>query len=198
MVSVEFIRRGDVNMSILDKQERLALLALLMCALVTIFVYFSHFQDSNYQESVKHTEPVQATRVPLSIVVHVTGAVMSPGVYELPEGSRVVDAIQAAGGFAEGAADEHLNLAAKLSDGQRIRVPWLSEIKEGEGKALININTATAAQLQSLPGIGPAIAQRIVEYREKSGPFSRVEDLMKVSGIGPKVFANILDLIKCE
>ncbi len=198
MVSVELLKRGDVNVSILDKQERVALLALLMCALITIFVYFSQFQGLNCQESIKHPEPVQAPRMPSNIVVHVTGAVMSPGVYELPDGSRVVDAIQAAGGFAEGAADEHLNLAAKLSDGQRIRVPWLSEIKEGEGKVLININTATAAQLQSLPGIGPAIAQRIVEYREKSGPFSRAEDLMKVSGIGPKVFANILHLIKCE
>ncbi|MEW6244820.1 MAG: ComEA family DNA-binding protein [Bacillota bacterium] len=185
-------------MSILDKQERLALLALLVCALAMVFTHFSRSLDSRYHKPVVQVETVQETRVSLTIVVHVTGAVISPGVYELPEGSRVVDAIQASGGFAEGAAEEHLNLAAKLSDGQRIRVPWLSEIKEGEGKALININTATAAQLQSLPGIGPAIAQRIVEYREKSGPFGRIEDLMKVSGIGPKVLANILDLVKCE
>ena len=142
-----------------------------------------------------------------SVVVHVTGAVTRPGVVVLGVGSRVTDAIDAAGGVAPDADAEQLNLARVLTDGEQIRVPRIGEIlpdpapqpsgaatpgagtgsgKPGDGGAsgTVNINTASASELEKLPGIGPALAQRIVEYRDSHGPFASVDALTDVPGIG--------------
>ena len=142
-----------------------------------------------------------------SVVVHVTGAVSRPGVVTLPPGSRVTDAIDAAGGVAPDADAEQLNLARVLTDGEQIRVPRIGEVmpdpapqpsgaatpgagtgsgKPGDGGAsgTVNINTASASELEKLPGIGPALAQRIVEYRDSHGPFASVDSLTDVPGIG--------------
>ena len=142
-----------------------------------------------------------------SVVVHVTGAVSSPGVVTLPPGSRVTDAINAVGGASADADTEQLNLARVLSDGEQIRVPRIGEVlpdpapqpggdaasgartapgKSGDGGAsgTVNINTASASELEKLPGIGPALAQRIVEYRDSHGPFASVDSLTDVPGIG--------------
>jgi competence protein ComEA len=144
------------------------------------------------------------TQTPLWI--HVTGAVAEPGVYELAPGARVKDAIAAAGGFLPGGESGALNLAAPLADGQQIAVPDASAAaapeepaerssSEQPAGALVNINTATAAELEALPGIGPTIAQRIVDYREENGPFEKAADILNVSGIGPATFAQFKDLI---
>jgi competence protein ComEA len=134
------------------------------------------------------------------MVVHVAGAVKIPGVYTLPEGARVFEAVEAAGG-ALPAADLHaLNLAEPLFDGRKVRVP--SAAGQGADRqpilpqsppadSRININTATAAELEKLPGIGPSRAQAIVRDREQNGPFRRIEDLDRVSGIGPKTLATL-------
>lgn len=142
------------------------------------------------------------------IVVHVVGAVVSPGVVVLADGARVADAIAAAGGAASDADTEQLNLARVLGDGEQVRVPHAGEQlvapdpgpsppgASGGGAAgasggstpgggVVNINTAGAAELESLPGIGPALAARIVEYRDGHGPFASVDDLTDVPGIGP-------------
>ena len=144
-----------------------------------------------------------------SIVVHVIGAVSRPGVVTLPPGSRVTDAINAVGGASAEADTQQLNLARVLSDGEQIRVPRIGEVlpdpapatqpggaatpgagtapdKPGDGGAsgTININTASATDLEKLPGIGPALAQRIVEYRDSHGPFASVDALTDVPGIG--------------
>ena len=142
-----------------------------------------------------------------SIVVHVIGAVSRPGVVTLPPGSRVTDAINAVGGASAEADTQQLNLARVLSDGEQIRVPRIGEVlpdpapqpggaaspsarnapgKPGDSGAsgTININTATASELEKLPGIGPALAQRIVEYRDSHGPFASVDSLTDVPGIG--------------
>lgn len=137
------------------------------------------------------------------IAVHVAGAVKNPGVYTLKEGARALDALQAAGG-AHPEADEHaFNLAQPLYDGQRIEIPF----KRGEGQdpepggipdssgALININTATARELEALPNIGPARAAQIVEHREKHGYFKSVDELTRVPGIGDKILASLRDLV---
>lgn len=142
------------------------------------------------------------------LVVHVAGAVRRPGVYVLPAGARVVDAIRAAGGEEGDGAAWVLNLAARLLDGDRIYVPERQEVA-GQGAAgggwggpspgsagtaatgagapvRVDVNHASAEELDAVPGIGPTLAQRIVAYRRANGPFARVEDLTKVPGIGPK------------
>ncbi|PIF02425.1 MAG: hypothetical protein CR979_01470 [Propionibacterium sp.] len=144
------------------------------------------------------------------IFVHVIGAVKSPGVIELPHGARVQAAIQAAGGLRSDADPAMLNLAAPVNDGAQIvvgtkKVP-LGEIREStssqfggsnKGKPQkINLNTATAEQLQQLPGIGPATAQSILQWRSTNGRFNQIEELQEVDGIGPKMMAKLAQLVK--
>lgn len=134
------------------------------------------------------------------VVVHVAGAVSSPGVYTLPADSRVDDAVRAAGATADADLSQ-LNLAQKLADGQKITVPVAgaapadgsstATTADSESGALININTATQEELESLPSIGEVRAQAIIAYREEHGGFRTTDELMEVSGIGEKIFADI-------
>ncbi|HWO71697.1 MAG TPA: ComEA family DNA-binding protein [Actinomycetota bacterium] len=151
--------------------------------------------------------PPSATASPSAspVLVHVAGWVHRPGVYELEPGDRVVDAIRAAGGARRGANLDALNLAAPLADGAQVLVP--REAAPGApGSApapgvpggpagLVNVNTATEAELETLPGIGPVLAAAIVQYRTEHGPFTSVEQLEEVSGIGPGTLAEIRDLV---
>lgn len=159
-----------------------------------------------------------------TVMVHVAGAVRKPGVYELAAGSRVVDAVRAAGGAVTSADLERINLAQTVVDTEQVYVPRKSyraprvtvsprlrpsrttvtvSVPSGGtttgstigGSALININSATAAQLDTLPGVGPATSKAIVTYRSRKGPFSKVDDLMNVPGIGPAKFAALRDLV---
>jgi competence protein ComEA len=137
------------------------------------------------------------------IVVHVLGAVRRPGLVRLPQGSRVQDAIDAAGGLLRSAAPGELNLAQILTDGQQMVVGSrahpggrLSDGGSGPGSSAssspgVDLNTATATQLDSLPGIGPVTAERILAWRTEHGSFRRVEELQEVEGIGPKTYADI-------
>ncbi|NLZ93553.1 MAG: ComEA family DNA-binding protein [Firmicutes bacterium] len=131
------------------------------------------------------------------IIVHVAGAVKKPGVYTLPEGARVFMALEAAGGVLADADKHALNLAEPLFDGRRIIVPYQGE--EGEKTAgesgKVNVNTATAAEFEQLPGIGPAKAAAIISYREENGPFQSVDDLTRVPGIGPGTLATMKDYL---
>jgi len=137
------------------------------------------------------------------IRVHVTGAVIVPGVYTLPETARLEDAIQAAGGLQESADPQSLNLAAVLVDGQRLFIPTIQEtiLITGErglslqNATLVNINTASISELDALPGIGEVKAQAIFDYRQKNGLFTALEDLMKVEGIGQALFDRLQGLI---
>lgn len=144
------------------------------------------------------------TPIPARIMVYVSGAVQSPGVYELPDGARVDDAVKAAGGPTADADLARINLAKRLRDEEQIYVPRVGETSlpvaptgttGGSSGGKVNINMATVAELETLPGIGPALAQRIVDYRTAHGPFSRIEDIKKVSGIGDKLFERIKDQI---
>lgn len=135
---------------------------------------------------------------PAPLRIHVAGAVRSPGVYELAPGSIVQDAIQAAGGVLPEAEMENINLASELNDGQRVYLPVAGEqpISVAANSVLIPINTAAAPQLEQLPGIGPVLAQSIVEHRERYGPFQQLEDLLEVEGIGPAKLEGIRDLVQ--
>ena len=151
------------------------------------------------------TVPTTATETS-TFVVHVAGAVAQPGVYDLRAPARVVDAIEAAGGPTPEAELDALNLAAALVDGQRIYLPVVGEIvpsvDDGSAGGVdavsgpIDLNAATPAELEELPGIGPATANAIVEHRDEHGPFASVDDLTDVSGIGPAKLDAIRDLVQ--
>lgn len=139
------------------------------------------------------------------IVVHITGAVPRPGVYALPKGARVQDGISAAGGFLAEAEKTDINLAQSLQDGEKLDIPYLegaspvlatplSEVVSSTTE-LVNINTATIAELDTLPGIGPTTAQKIIDYRTQNGSFLNIEDIINVSGIGPASYERLKDLI---
>lgn len=138
-----------------------------------------------------------------SLIVDVAGSVREPGVYEFVEGDRVIDAIERAGGSLPKADLSLLNLAAPLTDGTQILVPKAGPpvagvpggAIPGSSGGLININTASETDLETLSGIGEVLAATIVEYRDQNGPFASVEDLMDVSGIGPATLDEIRDLV---
>ena len=164
----------------------------------------TEFSISKAQTST--SEPIEDTSSDTPIVekifVHVEGAVAAPGLFELSEGSRVYDAIQAAGGFTEDARHDAVNLARVLTDGEQIIVPTTqtdggsdttpaTAASPGTATGKVNINTADAATLDTLPGIGASTAAKIVADREANGPFKTIEDLKRVSGIGDKKFTQL-------
>lgn len=148
-------------------------------------------------EIVVQTAPQEENREkPAEMMVHVAGAVLRPGVYTLPAGARVHDAITAAGGALPEGDPHALNLAEPLFDGRRITVPLVAESGEKSNEdGRINVNTATVSELERLPGIGPAKAAAIFSYREKNGPFRTVEDLAGVPGIGLKTVESLKESI---
>jgi len=164
--------------------------------------------------TIASAEPAPAEPAnPTEIVVSVTGLVVTPGVVKLPNGSRVADAIAAAGGVSEGADLTGLNLAAKLSDGESVVVGDAASasaasasgvsgasggagaLGDATGGSLINLNTADEAALDTLPGVGPVMAQNILAWRDTNGKFSSVEQLQEISGIGPSRYAQISPLV---
>jgi competence protein ComEA len=151
-------------------------------------------------------EPIRLLSPPTlaPIRVHVAGAVSEPGVYLLPPDSILQDAIEAAGGLLPEATPHSMNLAAPVSDGQfiylsspedEISIPETTFSYTSTPSSKINVNTAETPVLESLPGIGPSLASKIVEYRQQHGPFTCIEDLLNVSGIGPAKLEQIEDFI---
>ena len=143
------------------------------------------------------------TAPPAQLVVDAAGAVQSPGVYKLAPGSRVTDLVDAAGGAAPDADLDRVNLAAPLTDGARVYVPKVGEAVPADAGGAgspskeqpLDLNTATAEQLDALPGIGPATAKAIVDERTKRGRFTSVDDLLHVRGIGPSKLDQLRDLV---
>jgi len=166
---------------------------------LSLFVVFSGKSEVIVAETIAPTQMVAP-----ALIIDVTGEVVSPGVYELPAGSRVIDAIRAAGGAKAKAALSELNLARVIKDGEQIYVDPIytagSRTRAGSKAAAprgpININRASASDLDSLDGIGPVIAKRIIAYRTTNGPFTAPEDLLKVSGIGDAKFAQFKEKIR--
>jgi competence protein ComEA len=153
--------------------------------------------------------PIVIEDVPskIEIAVSIEGAVATPGVYRLTSDARLADAVEMAGGFTPDADVADLNMASRLHDEQQIVIPSKSGAPNGSpfalpasaadqsSSGLININTASASQLEELPGIGPVLAERIVAYREANGPFARVEELARVEGISPAMVEEMRDQI---
>jgi competence protein ComEA len=135
-----------------------------------------------------------------NVLIHVVGEVVSPGIYEIPTHSRVVDAVMAAGGLSAQAAECAINLAREIKDGEQLLIPSVASgcspgASEVVGTVQVSLNQATVDQFDTLPGIGPTLASRIVEWREQNGGFTSIEQLNDVSGIGDKLFSGLTDLI---
>ncbi len=136
--------------------------------------------------------PLRPPPTPAPITVHITGAVVEPGIYQLPADSRVSDAVAAAGGFLPIADDESINLAAIVEDGSRLDIAKADFYNvSGQGTSRVNINTASLEQLDTLPGIGPSTAQAIIDYRRQYGNFQRIDEITEVPGIGPATYERI-------
>ena len=187
---------------IFHKHPFQALLAVLGGGLFLISLIF--LLKNIGQDSQVKIIPVEENQETSSaeILVHLAGAVQKPGVYRLPLDARVNDVLAAAGGLTEDANrnwfNKNINLAQKVSDGIKIYVPFENESGEtvlGSASGLVNINTASQVELESLPKIGPVTASRIIDYRKSSGQFQSVEDLTKVTGISQKTVDNIRNLI---
>lgn len=160
--------------------------------------------SSDLDEQMLPALDAPASDPPGDLVVYVSGAVFYPDVYQLPPGARVKDVVEAAGGLRPDAAGERVNLAEPLHDAQHIHIPTTTELSTapappaGSAAAadgLLDLNQASAADLEELPGIGPTLAERIVTRRVEQGPFHAVEELREVSGIGDKLFAQIAPLV---
>lgn len=141
----------------------------------------------------------EPSELPLTLIVEIKGAVATPGIYELPTGSRLFELIARAGGLIAESDDLQINQASLLTDEQSVYIPVKGEIIEVHSldSALVNINTADASQLQTLPGIGPAKAAAIIAFREQT-PFKEPEDLNEVDGIGDKTMEQLLSLISVK
>ena len=156
--------------------------------------------DSHFDSSDDSTKDDSNT----DIYVHICGAVINPGVYQVPVGTRVYQALELAGGSSDDAYLSGINLADKLADGQKVYIPAEGENAEGilstdsggVQSVMINNNTASEAELMTLPGIGQSRAKDIINYRVKNGLFESIDDIMKVSGIKEAAFEKIKDLIK--
>jgi len=207
-----------------NTQKKILMLILLICGCVLtgiITELSSKFADDNSKNSIP-VEEMDITPKKTLIRVYVSGAVVKPGLYDVPLDSRADDAITNAGGFTELADMERVNIAKKLKDGMQINVPTRklnkASTKNNEKKSMnttdsvkkidtkktqdksinvININTASATELEQLPGIGPAMAQRIIAFRE-NGKLKSVEDLLKIKGIGKSKLGQIKEYVRTE
>jgi len=190
------IRELKDNFLGFSSDQKKGLIAVSLVAITfSVFLFLTTRGSAIAQESPKPVlsiSPIQST-----ILIHVAGKVKTPGVYPLLQGSRVADAIKAAGGALKGVDTSEINLARVLVDGEQIYVGYVSKLSATNPKSTkkftgtININRATKPEFDSLAGIGPVIAARIVTYRNENGPFMAVEDLLKVSGVGPKTLEKI-------
>ena len=181
---------------------------ILMFVVVVILVFFAGVQYGSYYSDsdepaisrVDREEDEEKPETDDRLIVHVAGAVFNPGVYELEPGSRVNKAVEEAGPLTDADLDG-LNLAEPVRDGQKIHVYFAGEQEtsnteqETSASGRVNINSAGAAELQELPGVGPVLADRIVEYRNDEGYFTSPEELKDVSGIGDAIFSSLEDLI---
>jgi competence protein ComEA len=175
-------------------------ITLIAVAAFGTYVFSSGLGQANTVKISKPSEPneqISNIESP-KIYVHVAGSVKSPGIYQLDSGTRVYDAVLAAGGFTDKANQASVNMARALNDGEQLVVSSESSGAVYEGalsSTLISLNQASSSQLEDLPGVGPALAGRIVDWRTANGGFKAKEDLLNVAGIGDKLFASVKDLV---
>ncbi len=177
-----------------------AVVVLLIIGLMVAVVVSALAAPGGARATRSRPHPSTATPLAPAVFVHVIGAVNKPGLYQLREGDRTVDAIAAAGGYSDSADRSRLNLARILSDGEQIQVLAIGEsppaaAAPGTIGGKVNLNTADAATLETLPRIGPAMAGRIIAWRQKNGRFASVKDLLNITGFGEKMLAELKELV---
>lgn len=202
---------------IIERKQALAIVSLLVLVIIGSLIFYKTSQPKpvvvtkagESRKEVSTKGALKPKKQEQLLVVHIAGAVVKPGVYQLKEGNRVVDAVKAAGGGLQNSDENALNLAAKVFDGQKIYVPEKgktpppSEMVQSGGTASgsdikININGANLDQLDSLPGVGQVTARKIIEYREKRGFFKRIDELKEIDGIGDKKFDQLKDKLSVD
>lgn len=212
----------------LNKTQKriIIIIAILVVGIIGYYIYGREKDSVDITEEqemmVKPKENTEENQTG-QIVVHITGAVKNEGVVTLKENSRITDAVNAAGGLTEDADMSKINLAYILEDGVKINIPSKNDVtqinpseestndeeivdaipesstkSEGRNTNMVNINKASQTELETLPGIGPSIALKIINYREENGKFSSVEDLRNVNGIGDSKFENIKNLVSVK
>jgi competence protein ComEA len=192
----------------LDEQRKKLILLILAVVAIGGISFFGFWQKNSIQDAASvqpaGKQPVSAAPAKSGeAIVYISGAVNKPGVYKVPAAQRVVDAVNTAGGLAAGADVARVNLAQQIKDGMHIYIPLATGDKSAGGISAaassaggkININTADKATLEKLPGIGPALADRMIDYRQTHGAFQDVTDLRKVSGIGEAKYNQIKDKV---
>lgn len=202
----------------LDKKTKTIIISIIVIILTTFIIYISNKtkRQEEYEEfNGEIIEENKQENIEIEqIVIHITGEVNYPGIVVLKDGSRIVDAIYAAGGEKEEADLNKLNLAYILNDGEKIYVPNKNEVNQIEEDSyisseindentsskskLININTATVEELITLPGIGEATANKIIQYRNQNGKFKDIEEIKNIPGIGDNKFNNLKEFIKIK
>lgn len=205
-------------MEILSKKQKVIVVVLIIFMCLIIGYYFiNKTQKNDYSELETIAEEKEQEEEIIDedkIVVHITGEVENEGIIELEKGARISDAIEKAGGTTEEANIADVNLAYSLKDGQKIKIPNINEedeqiIKEEAGEDIIiegdnkkeekiNINTANQTELETLSGIGPSTALKIINYKKEHGKFNNIEDIKNVPGIGESKFENIKEYICVE
>ena len=191
-------------------KEQKIIIGLIGIIIISIIIYYMTQKIGNDEIVIDNTESIEEEEIEEKIAIHMTGCVKNPGIIELEEGARIDDAIQLAGGLTEEADLTNVNLAYKVEDGQKIYIPNIHDVEEKEiiqenqegifneesETGIVNINTAKQTELETLPGIGPTIALRIIEYREENGKFTNIEELKEVEGIGEAKWEQIKDFIE--
>jgi len=184
---------GDQKVS---RQLLLALAAVV--AFVSLVLVVVNRPEPPAGEFSINEQPSDSVAIEQYLYVHIVGEVVTPGMYHLPLGARLVDAVFAAGGLTELADNSSVNLARELSDGEQIFVSSVNQQSETLGTSsggLISINRASDKELEELPGIGPSLSARIIAWREANGGFKSIEDLLKVSGIGENLLSGLKDSV---
>lgn len=192
--------------------KKIPIILIILCIVICIVIYFftnDKSDDFNLSSDLYITNSIEEIQPEdKEIIIHIDGEIINPGIVSLPIGSRISDAITASGGATEQADLSKINLAYALCDGQKIYVPSILDEDEityiqndagsnvlipdiSSNSTLVNINTATQAELEALPGIGASTAYKIINYRKENGKFKQIEDIMNVNGIGESKFNNI-------
>ena len=204
----------------MQKINRKTIIIILIIMAITLIYYIYSTKENEEIESFEQTNEIiqndtEMEEIKEKIKIHIAGAVNKEGLYELEEEQRIADAIEIAGGLKNDADLSDINLASKLEDGMKIYIPTVNETtnenintentyatqnSNTQEKATdkININTASESELDTLPGIGPSTALKIIKYREENGKFKSIEDIKEVSGIGESKYEQIKDLIKIQ
>lgn len=210
-------------MEILNKKQKIivVVLIIIMCIVIGYYIIsktekYDYSDIEKISNIIEEDQEVDDSIIENKIVIHITGEVEEEGVIELEKGARISDAIEEAGGTTEEADLSNVNLAYSLSDGQKVKIPNINEkdeeiivVEEKAGDNIIiegnkskeekiNINKAAQTEIETLPGIGPSTALKIITYRNEHGKFKNIEDIKNVSGIGDSKFENIKEYICVE